>query len=327
MKTEEIKNVYSDIKNNKNSKYKDDALKYSKSLKTHLLNALIIVVLFGIVYVILSPFIGIVSSSLKSKADLYNPLVYLIPQSPTTENYAIAAGIMNYTKTLVTTLTFVVVITFIQVMITSIVGYGFARFEFPFSKLLFAGVILTIVVPVESIMVPLYTDMRYFSPFGLFGEKGINLINTYVPMVAMTMTGMGLRSGLFIYIFRQFFKGIPKELEEASWIDGAGVFRTYLTIMMPNAVPPIVTVAMFSFVWQYNDVFFANMFMSKFDFISVKVASVASMFANVGEIKDPNYVTVVANAGIVLAVIPILLIYLVLQRYFMESVERSGIVG
>lgn len=322
-----LKNLYTEIKTDETSKYKGLLLKVLKYLKTNIINILIIIVLSGIVYVILSPFIGIISSSLKSQSDIYNPLVYLIPQAPTLENYKIAAEIMDYTKTMIHTLGFVSIITIIQVAITSLVGYGFARFEFPFSKLLFSLVILTIVVPVESIMVPLYTDMRYFSPFGMFGDEGINLLNTYVPVVAMTLTGMGLRSGLFIYIFRQFFKGIPKELEEAALIDGAGTFRTYLTIMMPNAVPPIVTVSMFSFVWQYNDVFYANMFMSKFNFISIRVASVASMFANVGEIKDPNYVTVVANAGIVLATIPIIIIYLILQRYFMESIERSGIVG
>lgn len=327
MNISKLRNLYTDIKTDETGKYKGLLLKILRYLKTHILNIIIIIVLFGIVYVILSPFIGIVSSSLKSQSDLYNPLVYLIPQEPTLENYKIAADIMDYSKTMLHTLGFVAVVTLIQVAITSLVGYGFARFEFPFSKLLFGFVILTIVVPVESIMVPLYTDMRYFSPFGLLGENGVNLINTYVPVIAMTLTGMGLRSGLFIYIFRQFFKGIPKELEEAALIDGAGTFRTYLTIMMPNAVPPIVTVSMFSFVWQYNDVFYANMFMSKFNFISIRVASVASMFGNIGEIKDPNYVTIVANAGIVLATIPIIIIYLVLQRYFMESVERSGIVG
>ncbi len=327
MNVNEIKNIYKNIQDDKEGKYKGLLLRIGKSLKNNVLNLLIIVVLLGIVYVILSPFIGVISSSIKSRGDLYNPLVYLIPQSPTLENYSIAAEIMGYSKTLLSTLIYVVVITFLQVVVTSLVGYGFARYEFPFSKILFACVILTIVVPVESIMVPLYTDMRYFSPFGLFGENGINLINTYVPILLLTLTGMGLRGGLFIYIFRQFFKGIPKELEEASLIDGAGAFRTYLTIMMPNAVPPIVTVSMFSIVWQYNDIFYANMFMSKFDFISIRVASVASMFANVGAIKDPNYVTVVANAGIVLATIPIIIIYLVLQRFFMESIERSGIVG
>ncbi len=327
MNIEKIKNLYTTIKTDENGKYKSLVLKTLKFIKTNILNLVIIAVLLGISYVILSPYIGIVSSSFKSQSDIYNPLVYLIPQAPTTENFAIAADIMGYTETLMLTVTFVVAITIIQVIITSLVGYGFARFEFPFSKLLFGCVILTIVVPVESIMVPLYTDMRYFSPFGIFGETGINLLNTYIPIGAMTLTGVGLRSGLFIYIFRQFFKGIPKELEEAALIDGAGTFRTYATIMMPNAVPPIITVSMFSIVWQYNDVFYANMFMSKFNFISIKVASVAPMFANVGELKDPNYVTVVANAAIVLATIPIILIYLVLQRYFMESIERSGIVG
>ncbi len=327
MNIQKLKNLYTTIKTDETGRYKSLALKTLKFFKTNIINILIIVVLVGISYVILSPYIGIVSSSFKSQSDIYNPLVYLIPQAPNLENYKAAWDIMSFTSTLLVTVIYVIVITLIQVIITSLVGYGFARFEFPFSNLLFGCVILTIVVPVESIMVPLYTDMRYFSPFGLLGENGINLLNTYVPMVAMTLTGVGLRSGLFIYIFRQFFKGIPKELEEAALIDGASTFRTYATIMMPNAIPPIVTVSMFSIVWQYNDTFFANMFMSKFSFISIKVASVAPMFANQGAIKDPNFVTVVANAGIVLATIPIILIYLVLQKYFMESIERSGIVG
>jgi len=199
-------------------------------------------------------------------------------------------------------------------------------------------VILTIVVPVQTILTPLYMTIRSFDVLGiikLINGAPLNLLRTLWPMILMSGFGMGIRSGLYIYIFRQFFRGLPKELEEAALIDGAGAARTYLTVMLPNAVPAIITVAMFSMVWQYNDTYFLNTFMAGHDFISNRIANVAHAMNEARWIRiggwasqeNEQFVNMVTNAAMLLGMAPIALLYFIMQRYFIEGIERSGIVG
>lgn len=289
------------------------------------------VIIIGISYVIIGPVITIISKTFKSIQDVYNPLVYLIPIKPTFANLLKAMEKMDYVKTLISTFGFVLILMVIQTFICSLVGYGFARFKFPGKELWFLGVILTIIIPTHTIMVPLYAQFRNFDVFGIIklltGKEGISLINTKAPLILMTLTGMGLRSGLYIYIFRQFFRGLPKEIEEAARIDGASIFRTFFTVMLPNAVPSIVTVLLFSLVWQYNDTFFSALFMPNSPLISLKITTMAGELALVDQIFDPRHVELIINGAVFLTIAPIVIIYLFLQRYFMEGIERSGIVG
>jgi multiple sugar transport system permease protein len=238
---------------------------------------------------------------------------------------------LNYWSTLGFTLLFIGGITLIQVMITSMTGYGFARFDFPLKGLLFGCVILTIVLPTHTIMLPLYQHFRNFDVFGIMkavtGEKA-NLLSTEAPMVLMTIFGSGLRSGLFIYIFRQFFRGLPKEIEEAAFIDGAGMWYTYFRIMLVNAIPAVITVTVFSMVWQYNDMFYSSLFsMPPEHNITFQLTTIQATISFVDQVKDPMISQLYVYAGVILVLLPILLIYLALQKYFMEGVERSGIVG
>jgi multiple sugar transport system permease protein len=227
---------------------------------------------------------------------------------------------MQYWKTLTQTLMYSGLFSLLHVLICSMGGYGFARFKFPGSGVLFALVIITIVVPVHSYMVPLYMSFRYFF--------GLNLINTWWAMGLLTVTGVGLRSGLYIYIFRQFFRGLPKEIEEAAFVDGAGPFYTYARIMMPNAVPAAVTVLLFAFVWHYNDIFYADLLMSKMNLMPTMLGGLGETFANAFPGIPSNLVIqMVVYAGVLLAIAPILTLYMFLQRFFVEGLERSGIVG
>ena len=172
---------------------------------------------------------------------------------------------------------------------------------------------------------PLFMQFRYFSFLG-FNE---NLINTYAPITLLSVFGMGLRSGLYIFIYRQFFRGLPMEIEEAALIDGAGEIRTFFTVMLPNASSAIITVAMFSFVWQYNDTFYASMFMTALPSLPSQLSGLfQSFYTNPINYKyDIMMTQMVVEAGVLLAIIPILTVYLVMQRFFMEGIERSGIVG
>ena len=131
----------------------------------------------------------------------------------------------------------------------------------------------------------------------------------------------------FLFIFRQFYKGLPGAIEEAALIDGAGPFRTYLQVMLPNAKPAIITVMLFSFVWQYNDVFFSGLFMKKMGLLATRIVNLPPLLSYGLEIRDPNLVNLVLTSGIFLTIMPLIILYLFLQRYFMEGIERSGIVG
>jgi len=290
------------------------------------------VIIIGTSYVILSPLIGIIANSFFSNEDNYSPVVYLIAQSPTLERYRLAILRMDYFNVLGNMMLYVLGLTIIQLVVCSMAGYGFARFNFPFKKILFAFVIVTIVLPFHMIMYPLYTTFQNFNPFGLVGlfndGRNINLLGTPWPVFIMTLLGTGLRSGLYIFIFTQFFRGLPKEIEEAALIDGAGSFRTFSQVMLPNATPAIITVTIFSVVWQYNDNFYGRLFnVSDSILLSRRISTLQATIANVDAVRDPAISTLYVYAGVVLMILPLLLIYVFLQKYLIEGIERSGIVG
>ncbi len=311
--------------------FQNDRIRWVGNLKKLILFIFRTVLIVGVCYVILGPVLGIISSSFFSDADNYNPMVYLIPQEPTLMRYKIAAQYLNYGKTVVASLLYSLSLMLIQVFVCSMVGYGFARYNFPLKNVLFACVVVMIVIPTNTIMLPLYTTFAKFDIFGIIkATKGdaINLLSTPIPMYIMTIFGCGLRSGLYIYIFNQFFRGLPKEIEEAAFVDGAGTLYTYFRIMLVNALPSVVTVAIFAMVWQYNDTFYANLFLISNDIvISKRIATIEASISTVEKILDPNILELFLDAGIVLIMLPIVAIYVALQKQFIEGVERSGIVG
>lgn len=300
-------------------------------IKKFCLTILQIAIIVGVSYVILSPVIGMFVHAISSDKDAFNPMVFCFPEYPTLEKFQRVILRMDYWPTIGRNIIYVLALTAIQVFVCSMVGYGFARFEFPFKKLLFGCVVVTIVLPVHTIMLPLYVTFRNFDIGGIISLiKGspINLMGTVWPMVIMSFLGCGVRAGLYIYIFNQFFRGLPKEIEEAAFVDGAGMWYTYFHIMLKNASPAVITVTVFSLVWQFNDSFYSNLFLVNENIvISKKIATLQSVIANEDKILDLTLQQYHLHAGIILVLLPIVLIYLLLQRYFIEGVERSGIVG
>lgn len=325
----DIKAGYESLKADR--QFANDRIRWANSAKAFLLGLFQFIIIVGICYVILGPILGIISSSFFSDADNYNPMVYMIPQEPTLGRYKMSMQYLNYWKTMGSSLLYSVSLMAIQVIVCSMVGYGFARFNFPFKNILFACVVVMIVIPTNTIMLPLYMTFAKFDVFGIISAvrgSSINLLSTPVPMYIMTALGCGLRSGLYIYIFNQFFRGLPKEIEEAAFMDGAGTWYTYFRIMLVNALPSVVTVAIFSMVWQYNDTFYAKLFLISDNIvISKKISTIEASISNVEKILDPNILELYLDAGIVLIMIPIVIIYVLLQKQFIEGVERSGIVG
>jgi len=296
----------------------------------------------GISFIIIYPLLLKVSVAFKDKADIYNPTIYMLPVNYTLDNIKMAMDILDYFPMLGKTVLFVLITTLLTAASCAFAGYGFARFSFPGSNILFTLVIMTILIPSTTLMVPMYLHFKSFDFAGLIklftGEPGVNLLNTYWPSIITSATAIGLKAGLFIYIFRQFFKGMPKEIEEAALIDGAGGFRTFFSIMLPNASSPILTVVLFCFVWQYNDTFYTSLFMSELQLMPLKIASLPAQadqlipimmgLGGASSIKsDANHVAMVVDTGILLAIAPLIIMYLLVQRYFVESIERTGIIG
>lgn len=296
------------------------------------------VLIIGLSFVILYPIILKISIAFKHRSDLYDPTIVYIPRNFTLENFKYVIETMDYFKILWNSFALSGGTMLLTTISCALVGYGFARFKFRGSTILFSLVILTILVPPQTIMVPTYLQYRNFDIFGLIGlfngGEGVKLIGTYWPFIITSATGMGLKAGLFIFIFRQFFRGIPKELEEAALVDGAGVFKIFFRIMLPNAIPAMITVMLFSFVWQWNDIYFTTLFLESTSVISSQVqiagATIASRLSaatgSTGTI-DPFYLSMLVNTAVLLAIAPLIILYMFVQRHFVESVERTGIVG
>ena len=176
-------------------------------------------------------------------------------------------------------------------------------------------------------MPSLYMRFRFFDLFGIVSAVGgapLNLLDSYWPFIILSVACLGFKNGLYIYLVRQFFRNMPKELEESGVIDGAGFLRIFYRIMLPNARPILITVFLFSFSWQWTDYYYSNLF-----FVSNQVLSkTLSMMTTYGDMMiDPVVVDAVISSAIFLVLVPIFLLYLVLQRFFIQGIERSGIVG
>jgi len=287
------------------------------------------ILIIGLSFLILYPFLIKISGSIMAYQDIYDAAVNWIPRNFTLDHYRVAWDSMKFPSALINSLTLTVLVTFLQVISCTVIGYGFGRFDFKGKNLLFILVLLTLIVPPQLIMIPMYLNFRFFELFGIFGEGGINLIGTYWPFVLTGLTGMGLKNGLYIYIMRQFFKGMPDTLEEAAYVDGAGSLRTFLQIMLPGALPAIVIIFIFSFVWQWNDVFYLNLYIRNVSgYLSHELQNFAFRY-----LQDSGYayswsiITLLENAGMILFMSPLILMFAFMQRYFIESVERTGIVG
>lgn len=291
--------------------------------------------LFGLCFLILQPLLNKISLSFMQERDLYDATVIAIPRHFTTENYKLVAKLIDYWKALFNTLWVALLISVVQISFCTLVGYGFARFDFPLKKFWFACVMLVIIVPPQTITSSLYLHFRFFDVFGiakLLTGHSINLQNSILPYLMMCMGCMGLKSGLYIFMFRQFFRGIPKELEEAAYVDGCGTFTTFLKIMLPDTKPILTSCFLFAFVWQWTDSFYSKMFLGNIKLLPKLLTSVSGLLDDylvvingVGSKATIAYSQMMISTGMIMAIIPLLIIYIVAQKGFVESLSQSGI--
>lgn len=287
------------------------------------------VIIFGLSFVILYPLIYMISCTFRERSDMTDPTVMWIPRNYTFQILKETVKAMDFWSTLGNTLILNIGCSFVQVVSCAITGYGFARFKFKGKGLLFGIVIMMILVPTQVISLPLYTQFRYFGIKGIFS---LNLIDTMWTMYLPALTANGIRSGLMILIFRQFFKGLPRELEDAAYIDGCGPLKTFIRVMVPNAASSFLTVFLFSVVWYWNDYYVSSTFFTNNKTIALMLQNLDSqlklaLFNDATVEISPREQIVWKQAGCLISIAPILLLYTVLQKHFTEGIERSGLVG
>jgi len=263
--------------------------------------------------------------------DLFDRMVKFIPNNFRLSNYPELIGYIDYWPALGNTVLVSSIVGLLQTFSTVAVGYGFAKFRFKGSGILFTCVIITMIVPPLIIITPLYLNFRSFDLFGLLPSG--SFIGNIVPFIVLSLTAVAPRCALYIFLTRQFFRGIPKEIEEAAAIDGAGVFRTYWSIMLQSARSIMVTIFLFAFVWQYNDITFTGMMYSGLNSVSKKLyllgytfSAAISMDAS-GTAGNLGYMSIMQATGTLMHMLPLIVIYIFLQKQFTQSVERTGLVG
>lgn len=287
------------------------------------------IMLFGLGFIVLYPLIYMISCAFRERADMSDPTVMWIPRRFTLNIIKETWLAMDMGSTLKTTFFLNIGCALVQVVSCALTGYGFARFDFRGKRFLFGIVIMMILVPPQVISLPLYTQFRFFGIKGLFS---VNLIDSMLTMYLPAMTANGIRSGLMILIFRQFFRGLPRELEDAACIDGCGPFMTFVRVMIPNATSAFLTVFLFSVVWYWNDYYVSTSFFTNTQTVATVLYDLDSRLSRAlygdARIKPSARELIVwKEAGCLMSVLPILIMYVFLQRHFTEGIERSGIAN
>lgn len=303
------------------------------------------VLLLGVSYIILYPFFAKIAASFMGPTDFTDVTVKLISRAPTLDQYKYIITQNRYFEALFNTASLSLCCAVLQTFVCTFIGYGFAKYKFRGNKLFFMLVIFTMVVPhnvlrlsmffkFSSLDIPLLNKLATIPGIGSVFEsipligKPLNLLNTNWPLVILSSVGLGFKNGLYIFIMRQFFKGVPDELEESAYIDGSGVFKTFFTIILPLSIPMMVTIFLFSFSWQWTDNFYSGLFYttSSRAILLPKIVKVPKAL-NIDYAGSNLYSSAIKNTCGMLIIAPLIVIYLFCQKSLVQGIERSGIIG
>ena len=305
----------------------------AKKLTISLIRGLL---LFGLCFMIIQPMLTRLGTSLMEEKDLYDSTIVLLPRNVTLDNYRIVFDLTTFPKSMINTVWTSLLVSVLQVIACTLVGYGFARYDFPLKKFWFACVVLLIIIPPQTMQTSLYTYFAQFDIFGIFKlltGSSLNLRGSVAPYALMSATCMGLKDGLYIYMLRQYFKGIPKSLEEAAYVDGCNTMHTFVKIMLPDAMPTILSCFLFSFVWQWTDLFYTRNFLttSTRPLFSTELSTIVSRMSRYfsSDASKPIIVPVgrqqqLISIGVLVCCIPLVILYIFTQRTFVQSIAMSG---
>ncbi|MBH5317420.1 carbohydrate ABC transporter permease [Paenibacillus sp. GSMTC-2017] len=283
-----------------------------------LFRAFVYVILINVAFIYIKPILYMVTTMVKDARNILDPAVIWVPKSIYWGHLKEASEMLNYGKSFLISISLASSVSILQVFSCAIAGYAFARLDFPLKKLWGTLLLFTFIMPPQITILP---SIMLFKEFGW--------MNTFLPMVVPALFGHGLKGALFVIIYRAFYSTLPKELDEAARIDGAGPFRLFFRVMLPISRSATVVVVLFAFVWNWNDFYFPSLFMFTAENVplSITLARMAGEMANAeggGEITV--YAEAIKMAASFLIIMPLLIIYLFAQRWFIEGVERTGLV-
>ena len=341
------------------------------------------VLMIGISYIVLFPFLTKISGSFMAPEDFVDVTVRLIPKHFTLDIYRGIINELGYWEAFMNTFTLSFCCAIIQTFICCLIGYGFAKFKFRGRNLLFMLVMLTMIVPHQTLQLSMFMEFRYFDIFGivrllkgggieLFGwnvkelgegvasffesinvlpdeikwgqyftergvekwkvqmevtEAGINLCNTYFPLVLLSLGGLAFKNGLYIFLLRQFFRGIPDELEESAYMDGSGTFRTFIQIILPLSVPMMITVFLFAFCWQWTDDFYTGLFFSSTSVnLLTKIVDIPPSL-KLEYAGTDLYNSAIRNTCGLMIIAPLVVLYMFCNRFLVQGIEHSGMAN
>ena len=284
-------------------------------LKQFVVYALLICI--GFIY--LYPILYMLSSSLMTLDDLLDTSINWIPSSFNFKNYAQAGSSMNFWPVLGLSIIVAGVPTLLNVLSCSIVGYGLARFEFPGKKIIMGVIIFTFILPSQVTMIPTYV---------LYSN--LKILSTLWAFVVPSLLAQGINASIFILIFYQFFKQVPKVLIEAAQIDGAGYFKSFVRISLPSAAPAILTVFLFSFVWNWNETYITGTLLrNNIELLPTKLNMFNNEFSSMASAQGGAFRLNKAYkmAATLISISPLLLLYVFVQKQFIQGIENTGITG
>jgi len=283
-------------------------------------NIFIYMLLIGIGFVYLYPLLYILVNSMRDLEDLLNPMVKWIPTHIYFSNYEKAFKVLNYVPTLTQTLYVVLLSTIAQVISSSLIGYGFARYNFKGKNFFFILMIVTFLIPQQTLMIP---------RFLMFQKLG--LLNSVLSFFVPATFGQGLNQALFILIFYQLFRMIPKSLEEAAKIDGANDFTVFARISLPLATPAFVISFVLSMVWYWNETYLSSLYFGNaIKTLPMQLQSFVDSYRLLfpsGAVVTDRLNESVRMAGTLLTIAPLLIIYFIVERWLRESIDSVGITG
>ncbi len=277
--------------------------------------------LIAIGFVYLQPLLFMFITSIKNPNDLLNPMVQWVPTEFYLGNYDKALRVLDYLETLYSSALISVIPSLIQTAVASVVGYGLARYRFWGKPLVFLLMLATFIIPPQNTVIP---QMLTYGSWGLLGHP--------LALILPALLGQGFRSPIFILIFYQSFLSMPKVLEESARLDGASDLRIFFSIAIPSALPAFIVSFIFSTVWYWNETFLTVIFLEGG---VVTLPMQLSRFTQAYEnLYPPGTVNIfdrlneaVKMSGTFLNILPLLVMYFVLQRWFVESIEMTGVTG
>jgi multiple sugar transport system permease protein len=321
-------------------------------------------VMTGIAYVFIYPIIYMLSKSLMPIEDIINPMVKWLPTAVSTENYAMVLQAFNLREVMFDSFLIASLSTLTIVVSSGLIGFGLARYDFPFKKVMFALILvmfdsfliaslstLTIVVssgligfglarydfPFKKVMFALILIMFALPPqimsiprYVMYNDMG--LIGSIFSFLIPAFFGQGLNAAIFILIYYQFFRTIPKVLTEAAQIEGAGHFTVFRKIYVPLGGPAILTSTLYAFIWYWNNGALTTLYMGRnYTTVMMQLNALKNALAEEFPVDKVSGFSPLSEgvlfAGNMIALLPLLVLYVVLQRFFVESIDRAGITG